>query len=389
MRLGRAAGITDTGRRRLRNEDAFICEPPLFAVADGMGGARAGEVAAGLAATAFEEAGADVSSDSGLEALIEEANRRIWERSVTDPATAGMGRGHDGRARRHRHGHGDDRARRRLARVQDPRRGDRAAHDRPLARGRARRERRPHAGGSRAPSPALGDHARSRHRAGGLGRHAHDRGEPGRSLPHLLRRPLEHARRRRDRGARVVGRAPSPRRRRKHSCSAANARGGEDNITVVLFELVAGDALEPAAPEAEPTQEIARRTRAPRTRLTRRRRRTQPRRTERPRAATERARAEGSPRSCSSSPSSGSRSLFCTWESCADRTGPRARRRRRRFRDRRSRARERHGRPLRGGHAGGDHLRPPVLRRLRRAHTWSCAGPRRTRTAAFFRSPQR
>ena len=91
MKLGRAAGITDTGRRRLRNEDAFICEPPLFAVADGMGGARAGEVAAGLAATAFEEAGADVHSDSGLEALIEEANRRIWERSVTDPATAGMG----------------------------------------------------------------------------------------------------------------------------------------------------------------------------------------------------------------------------------------------------------------------------------------------------------
>jgi serine/threonine protein phosphatase PrpC len=58
VRLGRAAGVTDTGRRRLRNEDAFICEPPLFAVADGMGGARAGEIAAGLAAAALEEAGA-------------------------------------------------------------------------------------------------------------------------------------------------------------------------------------------------------------------------------------------------------------------------------------------------------------------------------------------
>ena len=58
MKIGRAAGLTDTGRRRLRNEDAFICEPPLFAVADGMGGARAGEVAAGLAAAALEEAGA-------------------------------------------------------------------------------------------------------------------------------------------------------------------------------------------------------------------------------------------------------------------------------------------------------------------------------------------
>jgi protein phosphatase len=91
VRLGRAAGITDTGRRRLRNEDTFICEPPLFAVADGMGGARAGEVAAGLAATALEESGADVRGDAGLVSLIEEANRRIWERSLADPNTAGMG----------------------------------------------------------------------------------------------------------------------------------------------------------------------------------------------------------------------------------------------------------------------------------------------------------
>ena len=58
MRIGRAAGVTDTGRRRLRNEDAFICEPPLFAVADGMGGARAGEVAARLAAAAMPSANA-------------------------------------------------------------------------------------------------------------------------------------------------------------------------------------------------------------------------------------------------------------------------------------------------------------------------------------------
>jgi PPM family protein phosphatase len=91
MRIGRAAGVTDTGRRRLRNEDAFICEPPLFAVADGMGGARAGEIAAGLAAAALEEAGAEMSGAAGVAALIEEANRRIWERSLTDPQTAGMG----------------------------------------------------------------------------------------------------------------------------------------------------------------------------------------------------------------------------------------------------------------------------------------------------------
>jgi PPM family protein phosphatase len=91
MRIGRNAGRTDTGRRRMRNEDAFICEPPLFAVADGMGGARAGEIAAGLAAAALEEAGEEMRGATGVAELIEEANRRIWERSLTDPKTAGMG----------------------------------------------------------------------------------------------------------------------------------------------------------------------------------------------------------------------------------------------------------------------------------------------------------
>ncbi|HSJ94397.1 MAG TPA: Stp1/IreP family PP2C-type Ser/Thr phosphatase [Gaiellaceae bacterium] len=91
MRLGRAAGLTDTGRRRLRNEDAFVCEPPLFAVADGMGGARAGEIAARLAATALEEAAEGISGPEAVAKLISEANRRIWERSLADPETAGMG----------------------------------------------------------------------------------------------------------------------------------------------------------------------------------------------------------------------------------------------------------------------------------------------------------
>jgi len=91
MKIGRRAGETDTGRRRLRNEDDFICDPPLFAVADGMGGARAGEIAAGLAAAALEEAGAETRGAEGIVALITEANRRIWERSLADPETAGMG----------------------------------------------------------------------------------------------------------------------------------------------------------------------------------------------------------------------------------------------------------------------------------------------------------
>jgi PPM family protein phosphatase len=91
MRIGRTAASTDTGRKRLRNEDAYVSRPPLFAVADGMGGARAGEVAARLAAAALAEAGTGTKGEEGVAGLIEEANRRIWERAITDPATSGMG----------------------------------------------------------------------------------------------------------------------------------------------------------------------------------------------------------------------------------------------------------------------------------------------------------
>jgi protein phosphatase len=91
MKIGRAAWLTDTGRRRARNEDAYVFEPPLFAIADGMGGARAGEVAAGLAAAALKDGRAAVSDEASLEGRIAEANRQVWERSVADPQTAGMG----------------------------------------------------------------------------------------------------------------------------------------------------------------------------------------------------------------------------------------------------------------------------------------------------------
>jgi PPM family protein phosphatase len=75
----------------MRNEDMLVRRPPLFAVADGMGGARAGEIAARLAAAALEEATTEATGEAAVASLIEEANRRIWERSLADPATAGMG----------------------------------------------------------------------------------------------------------------------------------------------------------------------------------------------------------------------------------------------------------------------------------------------------------
>jgi serine/threonine protein phosphatase PrpC len=86
------AVASDTGRKRRRNEDNYVAAPPLFAVADGMGGAQAGEVASKLAASAVE--GGRDGSLRGLErvaALIQEANRRVYERATSDPAASGMG----------------------------------------------------------------------------------------------------------------------------------------------------------------------------------------------------------------------------------------------------------------------------------------------------------
>ena len=91
MRLGSSAVASDTGRRRRRNEDAYVCQPPLFAIADGMGGAQAGEVASQLAASALREGAAGGSGRERLEALIQEANRRVFQRANEDAAASGMG----------------------------------------------------------------------------------------------------------------------------------------------------------------------------------------------------------------------------------------------------------------------------------------------------------
>ena len=93
MTLGSHAGATDPGRKRRRNEDAYVIQPPLFAVADGMGGAQAGEIAAQIAAAVLQDSPerADGSGSERVVGLIQEANRRVYERAGADESLSGMG----------------------------------------------------------------------------------------------------------------------------------------------------------------------------------------------------------------------------------------------------------------------------------------------------------
>lgn len=84
--------ITDTGRVRSTNEDSLYARPPVFMVADGMGGAQAGEVASGEVARAF--AGFSPPGhepEKQLATLIIEVNGHIHEMAENDAGRSGMG----------------------------------------------------------------------------------------------------------------------------------------------------------------------------------------------------------------------------------------------------------------------------------------------------------
>jgi protein phosphatase len=92
LRVAEQYAGTDTGRQRRANEDSLLARAPLFVVADGMGGARAGEVASRIAVEIFARGiGSPAEPETALAELVREANTRIYERSHRHADQAGMG----------------------------------------------------------------------------------------------------------------------------------------------------------------------------------------------------------------------------------------------------------------------------------------------------------
>jgi PPM family protein phosphatase len=88
MKVGVGA-TTDIGQVREGNEDSYLVIEPLYAVADGMGGHRGGEVASSLALETVQ--GMFERKEGSLAEQVAEANRAVFDRSQNDRSVSGMG----------------------------------------------------------------------------------------------------------------------------------------------------------------------------------------------------------------------------------------------------------------------------------------------------------
>jgi serine/threonine protein phosphatase PrpC len=91
VRVSEHAGLSDVGLERKGNEDSYVLSEPLFAVADGMGGAKAGEIASGMVADTLECAFDAGNLPGQLASSIEDANGRIHALAQADRSREGMG----------------------------------------------------------------------------------------------------------------------------------------------------------------------------------------------------------------------------------------------------------------------------------------------------------
>ena len=92
LKIVEHVGKSDVGRQRTSNEDSLLLEPPFYVVADGMGGARAGEVASKIATEEFgNQPDDELPPERRLETIARSANKRIYELAASDESRRGMG----------------------------------------------------------------------------------------------------------------------------------------------------------------------------------------------------------------------------------------------------------------------------------------------------------
>lgn len=95
-RLSKGSGAffgsrTDIGCVRDQNEDSLFVNPPLFVVADGMGGHAAGEIASEIAVRTISELAPDTADTEALSKAVEQANRNIINAPLSGNGREGMG----------------------------------------------------------------------------------------------------------------------------------------------------------------------------------------------------------------------------------------------------------------------------------------------------------
>jgi protein phosphatase len=92
LRVVEFAAASDVGRVRKANEDSYYVRSPLFVVADGMGGAQAGEVASKIAVDSFKDPlDESCAPEPRMAKVVRHANLEIHKQSVSSDEFKGMG----------------------------------------------------------------------------------------------------------------------------------------------------------------------------------------------------------------------------------------------------------------------------------------------------------